>query len=42
MRVLLSLTSVLTVAAGTALLASDWPSWRIRAGGASRDTGSTA
>ena len=28
MRVLLSLTSVLTVAAGTALLASDWPSWR--------------
>jgi outer membrane protein assembly factor BamB len=28
MRVLLSLTSILTLAAGSALLASDWPQWR--------------
>ena len=28
MRALLSLTSILTVAAGAALLGSDWPSWR--------------
>jgi outer membrane protein assembly factor BamB len=28
MRVLLSLTSVLTLAAGSALIASDWPHWR--------------
>ena len=28
MRALLSLTSILTVATGAALIGSDWPSWR--------------
>ena len=28
MRVLLSLTSILTLAAGSALIAGDWPHWR--------------
>ena len=40
MRALLSLTSILTVAAGAALLGSDWPSWRGPSNnGVSTDTG---
>ncbi len=40
MRALLSLTSILTVAAGAALLGADWPSWRGPSNnGVSTDTG---
>ena len=40
MRALFSLTSILTVAAGAALLGSDWPNWRGPSNnGVSSDTG---